>query len=292
MSDHSSNISKASTSPHLPGGLAGGEDRLGDEELLNLHERMLREKEEPHEGFSVIPIFLIFLGCLLTYLNGVYLATKSGGFHWDVYSENWTAGEKGAGAVVDPMKAGERIFLAQCKQCHGPEGAGQPGTYPPLAGSPWPVGNPDRPISILLEGMSGPLTVLGQSVNNSMPNVGAGLKDKDIAYVLTYVRNSFGNHADPVDDGEVSTIRAQLGSRAPWTPAEILQTYPLGAAKPAAAPPAGTAPGAASAAGTATTAPAAGAPAGAASTAAAPNAAPSAASATPQAAGAPAATGN
>jgi hypothetical protein len=149
------------------------------------------------------------------------------------------------------------------------------------------VGDPDRPISILLEGMSGPLTVLGQSVNNSMPNVGAGLKDKDIAYVLTYVRNSFGNHADPVDDGEVSTIRAQLGSRAPWTPAEILQTYPLGAAKPAAAPAAGTAPGAAPAAGTA-----ADAPAGTASTAGAPNAAPGAASATPQTAGAPAATGN
>jgi mono/diheme cytochrome c family protein len=215
-------------------------------------------------------------------LNGVYLATKSGGFHWDVYSENWTAGEKGAGAVVDPMKAGERIFQAQCKQCHGVDGAGQPGTYPPLAGSPWPVGDPDRPISILLEGMSGPLTVLGQSVNNSMPNVGAGLKDKDIAYVLTYVRNSFGNHDDPVDEGEVSNMRAQLGSRAPWTPQEVLQLHPLGAAKPAAAPTGGT---------TGATPAAAGAAATGASTAT-PNAAPAAGSATPQTAGAPAATGN
>lgn len=289
MSDDSSSANHPSRPPHLPGGLAGGEDRLGDEALLNLHEKLMREKEEPSEGFSVIPIFLIFLGCLLTYLNGVYLATKSGGFHWDVYNENWKAGEGGAGAVVDPMKAGERIFLAQCKQCHGADGLGQPGTYPPLAGSPWPVGDPDRPISLLLEGMSGPLTVLGQSVNNSMPNVGAGLKDKDIAYVLTYVRNSFGNHDDPVDDGEVSTVRAELGSRAPWTPAELLAAHPLGAGKPAAAPAAGsgTAPGAAPAAASGS------APAGDASTAA-PASAPGMATsgAAPMAGTAPAATGN
>jgi mono/diheme cytochrome c family protein len=240
MSDLSSSANNPSSPSHLPGGLAGGADRLGDEALLNLHEKMMREKEEPNEGFSVVPIFLIFLGCLLTYLNGVYLATKSGGFHWDVYDANWKAGEAGAAAVVDPMKAGERVFLAQCKQCHGADGMGQPGAYPPLAGSPWPVGDPDRPISLLLEGMSGPLTVLGQSVNNSMPNVGAGLKDKDIAYVLTYVRNSFGNHDDPVDEGEVSQVRSDLGKRAPWTPDELLKAHPLGAGKtaptPAAAP--------------------------------------------------------
>jgi hypothetical protein len=143
------------------------------------------------------------------------------------------------------------------------------------------VGDPARPISILLEGMSGPLTVLGQSVNNAMPNVGAGLKDKDIAYVLTYVRNSFGNHDDPVDEGDVAALRSELGSRAPWTPAEVLQLHPLGAVKPAAAPATGTA-----------TPAAAGAAATDASTAA-PNAAPASASATPQAAVAPmAATGN
>jgi len=252
MSDPSSSASNPS-SPHLPGGLAGGEDRLGDEALLNLHERLMREKEEPNEGFSLIPIFLIFLGCLLTYLNGVYLATKSGGFHWDVYNSEWKSGEAGAAAVVDPMKAGERIFLAQCKQCHGADGKGQAGVYPPLAGSPWPVGDPDRPIALLLEGMSGPVTVLGQSVNNSMPNVGSTLKDKDIAYVLTYVRNSFGNHDDPVDDGEVSTVRAQLGNRSPWKPEELLAAHPLGAGnKPAAAPAAAsaTAPSAAPAAAT------------------------------------------
>jgi hypothetical protein len=113
-----------------------------------------------------------------------------------------------------------------------------------------------------------------------MPNVGAGLKDKEIAYVLTYVRNSFGNHDDPVDEGDVAALRSELGSRAPWTPAEVLQLHPLGAAKPAAAPAAGTA------------TPVAGTPAMDASTAA-PNAAPASASATPQAAVAPmAATGN
>jgi len=251
MSDHSSSSPNPSH-PHLPGGLAGGEDRLGDGALLNLHEKAMREKEEPTEGFSLMPIFLIFLGCLLTYLNGVYLATKSGGFHWDVYNANWVAGEKGAGAAVDPMKAGERVFLAQCKQCHGADGMGQPGAYPRLAGSPWPMGDPARPIALLLEGMSGQVAIGNDvPVSNSMPNVGSGLKDKDIAYVLTYVRNSFGNHDDPVDEGEVSQVRGDLGKRAPWTPDELLKAHPLGAGKAAPAAAAGTAPGASPAATTA-----------------------------------------
>jgi mono/diheme cytochrome c family protein len=254
MSDLPSNPNHSS-SPHLPGGLAGGEDRLGDEALLSLHERLLQEKEEPNEGFSLTPIFLIFLGCLLTYLNGVYLATKSGGFHWDVYNANWNANDKGSAAAIDPMKAGERIFLAQCKQCHGADGMGQPGAYPPLAGSPWPVGDPDRPIALLLEGMNGPVTVNGQTVNNAMPNVGAALRDRDVAFVLTYVRNSFGNHDDPVEEGEVTTERSALGKRAPWTPAELLAAHPLGAPKaaPVAAPAAGTSAPAPAAASTAAT---------------------------------------
>jgi mono/diheme cytochrome c family protein len=249
MSDKSASPSNPSGPHHAPGGLAGGTDAIGDDALQAMHARLLHEKEEPTEGFSVIPIILIFVGCILTYLNGVDLATHAGAFKWNVYSFNWTPGSEVSGPP-DLMKIGARVFKeAQCANCHGPEGAGQPGQYPPLAGSPWPVGDPKRPISIVLIGMNGNITVEGNNVpNGSMPYVGQSMSDLNIAAVLTYVRASFGNHDGPVDPALVSQLRADLGKRPPFTPQEILKEYPLEANKPAApAPAAGTAPAAGSA---------------------------------------------
>jgi mono/diheme cytochrome c family protein len=239
MSDHPSSASDYEPGP---GGPAGDAAPMSDSMLQMMHEQLLRDKEEPSEGFSLVPIFLIFLLCVLVYVCGIYVATHSGGFRWNVYDENWRPGEASAIVVEDPIKAGARVFAKQCQQCHGPAGLGQPGAYPPLAGSPWPVGNPDRPISIVLAGMSGPINVLGNAINNTMPAVGASLKDQDIANVLSFVRASFGNQDVPVDESEVSEIRAALGKRGPWTPEEVLQHYPLEAAKPAAAPATATTP--------------------------------------------------
>jgi hypothetical protein len=117
---------------------------------------------------------------------------------------------------------------------------GKEGAYPPLAGSPWPVGDPTRAIKIVLDGMSGPITVNGHSVpNGSMPPVGATLPDLQIAAVLTYVRETWGNKGTEVDPALVTQTRADLGKRGAWTPDEILKANPLGAAPtPAPATPA------------------------------------------------------
>jgi len=127
------------------------------------------------------------------------------------------------------MKVGARIFKDNCATCHQADGMGKDGAYPPLANSPWPVGNPARAISIVLKGMGGAITVNGNFVpNGSMPAVGGTLKDADVAYVLTYVRAAWGNNDVPVDVSQVTQIRADLGSRGAWTPDEMLKQYPLG----------------------------------------------------------------
>jgi len=253
MSDSTSSSPSPTDPRPAPGGLAGGADSMGDQALQTLHAKLLRDKEEPNEGFSLIPIFLIFLGCVLVYVNGIYLATHSGAFHGDVFNDHWVPGGNGP-AVLDMNKLGARVFKDNCATCHQPDGMGKEGAYPPLAGSPWPVGNPARAIKIILAGMSGPITVLGHSVpNGAMTPVGATLPDLQIAAVLTYVRDTWGNNDTEVDPALVSQIRADLGKRGPWTPEEILQIHPLGDYKPPAppAPPAATdapAPAAASAA--------------------------------------------
>ncbi len=249
MSDHSSSTPAPSGSHHAPGGLAGGTDAMGDDALQAMHARLLHEKEEPREGFSIIPIVLIFVGCVLTYLNGVDLAMHSGEFKWNVYNFDWTPGSGASSGPPDMMKIGARVFKdAQCANCHGPEGAGQQGSYPPLAGSPWPIGDARRPISIVLAGMTGAITVEGNSVpNGNMPAVGQNLSDRDIAAVLTYVRASFGNHAGPVDPALVTQMRSEIGARPQFSPEEVLKKYPLGLPSPDEAKPAGTAPAAGSA---------------------------------------------
>jgi mono/diheme cytochrome c family protein len=219
-----------------------GEDRgrLGDAALHHLHEKLWTEKEEPAEGFSQLPILLIFLFAGLVFWSGLYIANRAGGFQWDVYDDHWRRGNEAnqTQAAYDPIRAGERLFKANCQQCHGPEGLGQPGTYPPLAGSPWVVGTQDRPISILLEGMTGKATVLGNDYNGSMPALGQILKDKEVAAVLTFVRQAWGTGGSPVDEDRVAALRGQLGVRGPWSPDEMLKLHPLETAKPAAAAPA------------------------------------------------------
>jgi mono/diheme cytochrome c family protein len=66
-----------------------------------------------------------------------------------------------------------------------------------------------RSIRVVLEGLSGPIQVNGQTFNSAMPPL-ANYTDHEIADVLTYVRNSFGNQGEAVTDAEVAAVRASL----------------------------------------------------------------------------------
>ena len=104
-----------------------------------------------------------------------------------------------------------------CKTCHQVDGLGQPPTYPPLADSPYVIGDPDTLIKILLHGMTGPVEVEGVQYDDHMPP--APVKnDYDIAAVATYVRQAWGNNAGAVKPSDVARLRkAHQGLRSPWT---------------------------------------------------------------------------
>lgn len=223
-----------------PAGPAMDPARLSDTALQQVHAASTAEKEEPAVGFSPIPVGMIMLFTALTFWVAIYIGQHAGGFRWNVYDANWEPGGEVAAAPPDPMKVGARIFTNTCQQCHHIDGLGAAGQYPPLAGSPWVAGTPDRAIEIVLEGLSGPATILGGDYNGQMPALGQSLSDADIAAVLTYVRGSFGNTASAVDEQEVAQIRASLGTRSPMSPDEEMKRHPLGqpdntvTAKPAA----------------------------------------------------------
>ena len=131
------------------------------------------------------------------------------------------------------MEAGKEVYMkaatggGMCFTCHQPNGEGLAGQFPPLAGSDWVLGDKERLIKISMYGLMGEIDVNGVKYNNVMapPGIPPGsLSDVQIANVLTYIRNDWGNSASAVSAEEVATVRASLKGRAPmqmFTAAEL-----------------------------------------------------------------------
>lgn len=186
---------------------------------------------EPRAARAAAPAVAMFvLLALAAYGSSYYLELHSGGFNAKVAqpypSVAFLKAYPPYGAADDPISAGKRVYETYCQICHQPTGMGLPGQFPPLAGSEWVLeGKPDRIIRIVLNGLSGPIEVKGTVYNGAMfAFKDMPLKDEDIANVLTYVRNTWGNKAPEVKPEQVKPIRGEVSSRAlPWTSVELLK---------------------------------------------------------------------
>ena len=111
-----------------------------------------------------------------------------------------------------------------CVTCHQEKGEGLPNAgFPPLAKSDWVTGSPDTPTRIVLHGLTGPMKVNGQDYLGHVPMTALGglYSDEEVASVLTYVRNSFGNKAEPVGVDFVKKIRDQHKNQGFWKADEL-----------------------------------------------------------------------
>ncbi len=101
---------------------------------------------------------------------------------------------------------GRKVYNSICLVCHMADGSGMTKTYPPLAQTEMVNGDKDKLINIVLNGQSGEIEVKGVKYNNLMPPH-SHLSDKQIADVLTYVRNSFGNNSSEITVEDVQKVR-------------------------------------------------------------------------------------
>ncbi|MBV9656796.1 MAG: cytochrome c [Verrucomicrobia bacterium] len=219
-------------------------ERSSEMDVGAVHDRVLREAGEQARGFVPVPGLFLALFFAIAIWAGIYLGTYSGGFRGNIFSELPGAGGK-PGPPPDPRVIGQKLFLANCAQCHQASGQGQPGQFPPLAGSEWVVGDaPNRLTQILLHGLQGTVHVKGLVFNNQMPPWKT-LKDEQIAAILTYVRSEWGNAAPPITKEQMAAARKKTADRSDsWTEAQLL-AIPAGpmeggdanAAPPAAAQP-------------------------------------------------------
>lgn len=201
-----------------------------DDSIQEVHSILLREKPEPKEGYSPMPLLLLGFISAMIFVVSIYFVHNRGGFDPMVYDERFDPAKAGGAArvvTVDPLVAGKKLYNT-CATCHQVNGMGVPGVFPPLAGSEWVVGSEERLIRILLHGLSGPVKVKGNTYNGAMPAFGLGsgynFNDEKIAHVLTYIRHEFGNNASPITKEQVEAVRTQgaPGRNKPWTEAELL----------------------------------------------------------------------
>ncbi|MBV9270525.1 MAG: cytochrome c [Candidatus Eremiobacteraeota bacterium] len=118
-----------------------------------------------------------------------------------------------AGATTNAMAAGnastgngQQVFSQNCSSCHQTAGTGN-AVFPPLAHNPVVTGDSKKVITIVKDGLTGKVSVLGKSYNGQMPAWKTQLSDGDIAAVVTYIRSAWGNHASAVTTPQVAAVK-------------------------------------------------------------------------------------
>lgn len=113
-----------------------------------------------------------------------------------------------APVAAQPANAsgGKSIFKANCLSCHGANGKGMPGMFPPLVGNPAVLGNATKVIHVVKYGLQGKVVVAGSTYNGVMPPWNGTLSDANIASVISYVRSAWGNTASAVGTAQVTAV--------------------------------------------------------------------------------------
>jgi len=183
------------------------------------HHSTRREKREPGHRLTPIPFGLIVLIVALALGCLGYLAYNNGDFRADVFGPP----PRPAGAETS---LGKRVYLQNCLVCHQSSGRGVPRLYPPLAQSEWVLNQnwvgENHLVKIVLNGLVGPTEVNNQRFVGAMVPWAKVLNDEEIAAVLTFIRNEWGNRAAPITPEFVAAVRARNASRdREWTQTEL-----------------------------------------------------------------------
>ncbi|RYD36149.1 MAG: c-type cytochrome [Verrucomicrobiaceae bacterium] len=112
--------------------------------------------------------------------------------------------------TVAPLAAGPdgaALYQQHCAMCHGQEGLGMPGVFPPLAKADFLVKEREKALTGPMEGLSGKITVNGQEYNGAMPP--AFLDDEQLSAVFNHVFTSWGNVVKQTSAEEITAVRAK-----------------------------------------------------------------------------------
>lgn len=194
-------------------------------------DKIKNEKKLQHENSSLkfINVPLVMFAFLLGF-GGTYLGLRTDNTEFNPGDSRTTtigsADKHPDGAEVHDASLearivnGQKVFDINCQACHQADGMGVPESLPPLAGSEWVNGPAQRMAAIVLHGVEGEITVKGKKFDDVMPTFNEVLTYDEIAGVMTYVRQAFGNKSSAVskelvlDALKKTSHKAKAG--APW----------------------------------------------------------------------------
>ena len=186
----------------------------------------LKEHSEPAAGNSQMPVSIMVVLTLLGYIGCYKVDELNANFAANVHAPFGSPAEV---ASLAPSEAelifgkGKQIY-ANCQGCHQPNGGGTPGQIPPSVNSSWVKGDPKLAAAIVLNGLQGAIAVNGTPYNGAMTAVGAAWSDEEIAAVLTYIRQSWGNGEELVTADQVAEARTMIkdsGHQGTWNKASL-----------------------------------------------------------------------
>jgi mono/diheme cytochrome c family protein/glucose/arabinose dehydrogenase len=127
---------------------------------------------------------------------------------------------------------GKEVYSKEgyCVTCHQADGNGLTASgFPPLSGTEWVTGDQVRLVKVILKGLMGPIEVNGKQYEGAVPMTPfEGLSDQEVAAVATYIRNSFGNTASPIQPSVVKEVRATLSKKQSfYQSTKLLKMHPL-----------------------------------------------------------------
>jgi mono/diheme cytochrome c family protein len=190
-----------------------------------------REKRITDNGSEPISLWLIGVCGIVFLIAGGILGSAGDLFNYGaVFREGYVrtpppgveeSGPVPKEALAAFMTRGSKIYSVKCNGCHGPDAKGDGANFPSLAGSAWVTGETDRLAMIILNGLVGPIST-GKTYGGAggMAAQGTGLSPEDLAGIMTYVRNNFGNSTGDVVTVEmakaameISAARAKAGQQ-------------------------------------------------------------------------------
>ena len=208
--------------------MASDSNKQSDSSKDKVYNAHLRENEVSEQGekpqidrksMAIVSV----VGLILLVVGGVVLKPVfKSGFHYNQYVEKGYKRAKVPGgeaqtssvnALVAYNRLGKKLFSAKCAGCHQSNGFGDGANFPPLRDSEWVTGNSRLAAMIILNGLQGSIEVAGKQWNGVMPPQGSGLSAKDLAAILTYIRNNFGNEVGDIVSIEMAQEAMNLSEK-------------------------------------------------------------------------------